>query len=151
MSEVEGGCVGVGGAGWRGPGEGGDQLVFLDLVPAVAGDPLWAVVGGGFLEGEVDAAVVGPVEFGGMAEDDVAAGREDRVERVASGVCGHCDQLFKTVVGEVINQSSGVNVVGILEVKIQVAKEKVVCRGKGLDADYVGDVVAELRSGPGGL
>ncbi|KAJ1148755.1 hypothetical protein NDU88_001581 [Pleurodeles waltl] len=66
LSEVGGGCVGVGGAGWWGTGKGGDQLVFSDLVRAAAGDLLWVVVSGGFLEGEVDAAVVGPVEFSGI-------------------------------------------------------------------------------------
>ncbi|KAJ1216259.1 hypothetical protein NDU88_003863 [Pleurodeles waltl] len=77
---------------------------------------LWVVVSSGFLEGEVDTAVVGPVEFSGMAEGDVAAGGED----------------------------------GVKCVKIQVAEEIVVCRGKGLGDDCVGDGVAELWSGPRG-
>ncbi|KAJ1170071.1 hypothetical protein NDU88_001952 [Pleurodeles waltl] len=86
LPEAAGSCVDVGSVGWWGEGEGGDQLVIVDLVPAAAGDPLRVVVRGGFFEGEVDAVVVGPVEFSSVAEGDVAGGREDGVERVSGGV-----------------------------------------------------------------
>ncbi|KAJ1214373.1 hypothetical protein NDU88_001992 [Pleurodeles waltl] len=79
-----------------------------------------------------------------MAEGDVAAGGEDGIERVAGRVGGRCDKLFET------EEDGGVTVVGVLEVKIQVAEEDVVCKGKGVGADYVGDGLTELWPGAGG-
>ena len=58
-------------------------MFFGDLVPASARVAVGMVVYGGFGEGEVDAAVVGPQELGGVAEGDVVAGGEDGVERVS--------------------------------------------------------------------
>ncbi|KAJ1204381.1 hypothetical protein NDU88_008159 [Pleurodeles waltl] len=66
-----------------------------------------------FLECEVDAVVVGPVEFGGVAEGDVVACGEDRIERVAG------------------------------DVEVEVSKEDVVRRGKGVGAHEVGNGVTE--------
>lgn len=97
-----GGSVGVGMVGRWVSGEGGGKLVFGDLVPAAVGDSLLVVVCSGFLEGEVDAAVVGPVEFGGVTDGDVAAGGENGVERVSGGVGGCRDELFEAEVGEVV-------------------------------------------------
>ncbi|KAJ1201029.1 hypothetical protein NDU88_004845 [Pleurodeles waltl] len=72
--EVAGSCISVGGVdGWV-LVQVRNTLVFGDLVPTVVGDLLWVVVCCGFLEGEVDAAVVCSVEFGGVAERDVIAG-----------------------------------------------------------------------------
>ncbi|KAJ1163584.1 hypothetical protein NDU88_004041 [Pleurodeles waltl] len=120
LLEVAGSCIGVnvsGVTGWV-PGEGRDKLVFCDLVPTALGDPLWVVVCCGFLEGEVDAAVICPMEFGGVAEGYVIAGGENRVECVACGV-GRCrDELFEAEVEEVLEQGGGVVVVGVLEVEV---------------------------------
>ncbi|KAJ1188890.1 hypothetical protein NDU88_005646, partial [Pleurodeles waltl] len=67
---VDGGCVRVGCVGWRVVGEGAGQLVLGDFAPAAVGRWLDAVMFCDFLVGEVDAVVVGPVEFGGVAESD---------------------------------------------------------------------------------
>ncbi|KAJ1185306.1 hypothetical protein NDU88_002100 [Pleurodeles waltl] len=77
------------------------QLVLADSAPVAAGDLLGAVVRGGFLEGEMDAAVVSPWEFSGVAEGDVGASGEDGVQRVASGVCWGSDELSESKSGEV--------------------------------------------------
>ncbi|KAJ1194413.1 hypothetical protein NDU88_003702 [Pleurodeles waltl] len=63
---------------------------------------------------------------------------------------GCCDELFETEVGEVVEQGGGVDVIGVLEVKVQVTEEDVVCRSKGVSADYVSDGVIELRLGTWG-
>ncbi|KAJ1142336.1 hypothetical protein NDU88_008662 [Pleurodeles waltl] len=80
----------------------------------------------GFLKGEVDAAMVRPVEFGGMAEGDMFAGGENGVEHVFCRVGGCRDELFEAEVGEVVEQGGRVVVVGVLEVEVQVPKENVV-------------------------
>ncbi|KAJ1217975.1 hypothetical protein NDU88_005562 [Pleurodeles waltl] len=116
LPEVAGSCISVCGVdGWV-PGEGRDKLVFGDFVPTAVGDPLWVLVCCGFLEGEVDAAVICPVEFGGVAEGDVIAGGENRVECVSCGVGRCCDELFEAKVGEVVEQGGGVVLVDVLEV-----------------------------------
>ncbi|KAJ1196645.1 hypothetical protein NDU88_000511 [Pleurodeles waltl] len=80
LPKVAGSCISVGGVdGWV-LGEGCDKLVFSDLVPTAVGDPLWVVVCCGILEGEVDAAVVYPVDFSGVAERDVIACGENSVK-----------------------------------------------------------------------
>ncbi|KAJ1215873.1 hypothetical protein NDU88_003480 [Pleurodeles waltl] len=108
LPEVAGSCISVGVVdGWV-PGEGHDKLVLGDLVPTAVGDPLWVVVCYEFLEGEVDAPVVCPVEFGGVAERDVIAHGENRVECVSCGVGWCCDDLFEAEVGEVVEQGNGV-------------------------------------------
>ncbi|KAJ1174522.1 hypothetical protein NDU88_006343 [Pleurodeles waltl] len=120
-------------------------MVLGDLVLAAAGDRLLVLVVGGFIEGEVDAAVVGPVEFGGVAEGDVVAGGEDGVERVSGGLGKRCDKMIES---EVVEQGSGAAVIGVFELEVQVSKEGVVCKCKGLSAD-IGDGVDELRSRTG--
>ncbi|KAJ1164146.1 hypothetical protein NDU88_004591 [Pleurodeles waltl] len=94
--EVAGCEVGIGGFCGCFSGEAGVQLDLADFAPVVAGDLLCAVVHGEFLEGEMDAAVVGPWEFGGVAEGDMGASREDRVQCVASRVCWGSDELSES-------------------------------------------------------
>ncbi|KAJ1151131.1 hypothetical protein NDU88_003918 [Pleurodeles waltl] len=96
LPEVVGGCV-----DWWVPGEGGDQLFFGDLLPAAVGNPLWVVVHCGFLEDEVDAAVVGPVAFGGVA------GGEDGVERVVPKESVDARACVLTSVMESLNCGQG--------------------------------------------
>ncbi|KAJ1215194.1 hypothetical protein NDU88_002803 [Pleurodeles waltl] len=116
LTGVVGSCISVGGVGGWVLEEGRDKLVFGDLVPTTVGDPLWVVVCCVFLEGDVDTAVICPVEFGGVAERDMIAGRENRVECVSCGVGWCCDELFEAEVGKVVEQGGGVFVVGVLEV-----------------------------------
>ncbi|KAJ1101383.1 hypothetical protein NDU88_006451 [Pleurodeles waltl] len=76
------------------------------------------------LAGKMDAVMVGPVEFGGVAERDVVAGGEEGVKRVTGDVGGSVDQLVES----------------------EVVEEDVVWRGEGVGAYEVGDGVAERGS-----
>ncbi|KAJ1117423.1 hypothetical protein NDU88_005623 [Pleurodeles waltl] len=94
VCEVESCVVGVGGEGGLVGGESGEELLFRDLVP---------------------------LSTRGVAEEDVFAGGEDRVERVSGDVGGGVHQLFEAEVGEVVEQGGGVGVVVLFQMEVEVA------------------------------